>query len=146
MLEAEDMTNPALDELSVMTYLSYLKQATRIQKEGAPAPVAAAAPEPEPEPEPVKAPEPEPEPEPVVAANEGGNDGADKSASSGSLPPPWERSDDWRTYEVHLSRCYSGLNLFCWLLRASTSAVAARFGCFSPSPRHLPSIARTRRR
>jgi len=97
------MTNPALDELSVMTYLSYLKQATRIQKEGAPAaaaPVAAAAPEPEPEP--VKAPEPEPEPEPVVVAASGGgaNDGADKSAGSGSLPPPWERAADWRTYEV----------------------------------------------
>ncbi|EDQ90295.1 uncharacterized protein MONBRDRAFT_36696 [Monosiga brevicollis MX1] len=78
VLEPEDLVNPDLDELSMMTYLSYFKTATRKSNDNQ------AVAEPEPEPEPAAA---EPEPEPATPAKAGG-----------ALPPPWERSADWREY------------------------------------------------
>eukprot|EP00730_Choanoeca_flexa_P015679 TRINITY_DN7253_c0_g1_i1.p1 TRINITY_DN7253_c0_g1~~TRINITY_DN7253_c0_g1_i1.p1 ORF type:complete len:447 (+),score=121.85 TRINITY_DN7253_c0_g1_i1:81-1343(+) len=88
VLEAEDMTNPALDELSVITYISYFKTAKRVVKDDKAAAPAAAAPEP------VQEPEPEPEPEPAAAADAGNG-----KSKNGDLPPPWERAEDWRVYE-----------------------------------------------
>ncbi|EGD83540.1 hypothetical protein PTSG_04145 [Salpingoeca rosetta] len=84
VLEAEDLVNPALDDLSMMTYVSYFKTAKRVQPDGK---IAA-----ESEPEPEKEAEEEETKEVEKAAP------ADDSSSAG-LPPPWERSPDWRAYE-----------------------------------------------
>eukprot|EP00043_Microstomoeca_roanoka_P006579 m.64030 g.64030 ORF g.64030 m.64030 type:complete len:445 (-) comp13474_c2_seq2:59-1393(-) len=63
ILEADDLTNPNLDDLSMITYISYFKTATRVQKEESSA-VQQQATEPEPQPESKPEPEPEPEPQP----------------------------------------------------------------------------------
>jgi len=77
----EDLVNPSLDELSMMTYISYFRTATRQDHEKAGIEVR--------EPSPVTVqPEPEPEPEPPKG-----------NADGGSTLPPWERAADWRVYE-----------------------------------------------
>lgn len=84
MLSAEDIANPALDDLSVMTYVSSFRTASRKDKGDRLATAVAAVEIKDPEPEPT----PEPTPEPVK----------EKAAGSG-LPPPWERAADWRKYD-----------------------------------------------
>ena len=81
MLSAEDIANPALDDLSVMTYVSSFRTATRKGNADQLAPAMAAV-------EVKDEPEPEPEPEPVK-----------EKAVGKQQPPPWERANDWRKYD-----------------------------------------------
>eukprot|EP00051_Salpingoeca_urceolata_P006414 m.84877 g.84877 ORF g.84877 m.84877 type:complete len:420 (+) comp14821_c0_seq1:324-1583(+) len=85
LVAAEDLTDPAVDDLSVITYVSYFKGAKRVSN-AAPASAPAAAPEPTPAPAAAAAaPAPARAPAPVLS-------------SDGSYIPPWERPADWREY------------------------------------------------
>eukprot|EP00050_Salpingoeca_kvevrii_P006968 m.292944 g.292944 ORF g.292944 m.292944 type:complete len:428 (-) comp12702_c0_seq1:210-1493(-) len=92
LIAPEDMANPAIDDLSVMTYVSYFKDASRVKKDKSPmmvrkesAPAFRVG-----EKSPTKLPDPEPAKEPGEA---------NPSGYKGPLPPPWERKGDWREYK-----------------------------------------------
>jgi filamin len=111
VLEAEDLVNPDLDELSVMTYISYFRTCTRKQAGGATQVEATSEPEPEPEPEPV----------------------VEETKTSSGLPPPWERDGDWRQYEgANLGgrckiRVYSSTTTSSQVTRSNTERMMSLF-------------------
>eukprot|EP00054_Salpingoeca_dolichothecata_P031713 m.264383 g.264383 ORF g.264383 m.264383 type:complete len:407 (-) comp27777_c0_seq1:167-1387(-) len=78
LISAADLTNPAVDDLSVVTYVSYFRDAKR--KSAAPKPPTHKQVAEEPKKEEEAAPPP-------------------KVKSQAGLPPPWERDADWRVYE-----------------------------------------------
>ena len=74
LLRPEDLVNPQLDDLSMMTYISYFRTATRQEKKSA-----------------IPARDVAPAPEPIGKV---ANNSDDTNAT-----PPWERSADWRVYK-----------------------------------------------
>jgi hypothetical protein len=84
VLSPDDIVNPALDELSVMTYVSSFRTAVRKAKGEAPKEIP---------PEQVREQAPAPAPAPAPASP------PKSAADTNGLPPPWERAPNWRVYE-----------------------------------------------
>jgi len=82
VLEVDDLVNPNLDDLSMMTYVSYFKTAKRVDPSSSGNGEEEKAQEKEQE-----------EPREEEKKEE------ETPKSDGGLPPPWERAADWREYK-----------------------------------------------